>query len=126
MTIQSTFITTDNVEHWFLLEYDDRLESHMMAHPLIAWKIQGLDAPVIPITINGGPQLMTRSTDWFLFNSATSQFYGMDSAGCWYKRVLSHNATYDDMIKAAEAASTFRSAQKIPTSFGDDPLFRTK
>jgi len=86
MTVQSTFITTDNVQDWRLIEHVD--EGSIIIHPLIAWKLRGIDAPAIPITAAGGPRIITNETVWFLFNIKTKTFYGMDESGCWYKHQL--------------------------------------
>lgn len=88
MTIQNTFFTADNTANWFMIEVDDRLPGGMMPHPILQWKIQGLDGPAVPVTVSGGPTIMTRSTDWFVWNNETNHLYGMDASGCWYKKHL--------------------------------------
>lgn len=85
MTIQNTFYTAENTKNWYLVELDEGLLNGITAHPILQWKIQGIDAPAIPVTVNGGPTLMTRSTDWFIWNSETGHLYGMDRSGCWAK-----------------------------------------
>lgn len=86
MTVQSTFITTDNVQDWRLIEHTE--QGGIIGHSLIAWKLRGIDAPAIPITVSGGPRIITNETVWFLFNTKTNIFYGMDESGCWYKHQL--------------------------------------
>lgn len=88
MTIQNTFYTAENTENWFLVEVNDNLPSGILLHPILQWKVQGLDAPAIPVTIAGGPSLITRSTDWFVWNSVEGNLYGMSKSGCWFKRYM--------------------------------------
>lgn len=88
MTVQSTFYTAENTKGWFLVDVDDideNMVGELMMHPILQWKMQGLDAPPIPVTAGGGPTLITRSTEWFVWNSETCNLYGMDKSGCWLK-----------------------------------------
>jgi len=103
MTVQSTFITTDNVENWYLIEHNDNFECGCIYHMLIAWKLRGIDAPAIPITVGGGPRIITNETVWFLVNSDNNVFYGMDESGCWYKQKITDSSapTVQQALKMA-------------------------
>lgn len=101
MTVQSTFITTENVQGWYLIEHDSRLSNGIMWHPLIAWKIRGIDAPAIPITVSGGPRIITRETDWFMYHRDSQNFYGMYESGCWYKHHLDDSSQIPSILKDA-------------------------
>lgn len=116
MTIQNTFFTAENTAGWYLIEVDDRIPRGMMAHAILQWKIQGLDRPAIPVTVSGGPTIMTRSTKWFVWDKTNCNVYGMDASGCWFKKHLNPreelNIVVFDAIKQ-HSTSLLREANSI-------------